>query len=73
MNQKILLTPIEAACYLKCSIKTLANWRSKGIGPPFIKKGRIAYERIELDQWLAGRTFTSTAQARMKSHKSQSA
>jgi hypothetical protein len=71
MNQKTLLTPIEAACYLKCSIKTLANWRSKGIGPPFIKKGRIAYEQTELERWLDGRTFTSTAQARLRGHKSQ--
>lgn len=56
------LDPRQAADYLKRSEKTLANWRSQGNGPPFIKCGsRILYDQDVLDQWLAGRSYTSTA------------
>jgi predicted site-specific integrase-resolvase len=54
--------PIRAAEYLKLSEKTLANWRSQGGGPAFIKAGsRVQYEEVELDRWLASRRRTSTA------------
>lgn len=36
--------------------KTLANWRSRGEGPPYLKiGGRIYYPESDLDEWLADR------------------
>ena len=60
------MDPANAAAYLGVSIKTMANWRSKGIGPPFCKRGRIFYYRQDLDDWLAGGLAQSAAQARFK-------
>jgi hypothetical protein len=45
-----------------CKPKTLENWRSLGIGPPFYKIGsRVVYDAAELDAWLATRKRTRTA------------
>ena len=56
----------SAAAYLSLSAKTLANYRCRGIGPRFIKRGRIFYRRSDLDAWLADGECQSTAQARLK-------
>ena len=42
----------NAADYLGLSQKTLAMKRSKGTGPKFIKRGRIFYLQVDLDEWL---------------------
>lgn len=35
---------------------TLANWRSQGIGPPFVKVGgRVFYPEHLLDEWVQSR------------------
>lgn len=48
-----LLTPKEAATYLKMSIHTLATWRSQKRGPAFIRTGRvIKYSQVALDSYL---------------------
>ena len=60
-----LLTTKEAAEYLKLSEKTLASYRSKGTGVPFIKRGKVFYYKSDLDAWLQKAKFTSTAQARL--------
>lgn len=60
------MDPESAAAYLGVSSKTLANYRSRGIGPRFIKRGRIFYRRSDLDSWLADGECQSTAQARLK-------
>lgn len=43
--------------------KTLADWRSRGIGPAFIKVGRhIRYRPADIEKWLASRvTRTNVA------------
>jgi predicted DNA-binding transcriptional regulator AlpA len=42
--------------------KTLDNWRSQGSGPPYYKLGgRIVYDDVEVDAWLAARRRTSTS------------
>ena len=42
--------------------QTLAGWRSKGIGPSYIKIGsRVGYLGEALNQWLAERTIKPTA------------
>jgi Helix-turn-helix domain len=42
----------NAAHYLGLKEKTLAMWRASGLGPRFIKRGRIFYYREDLDAWL---------------------
>ena len=56
----------SAAAYLDLSAKTLANYRCRGVGPRFLKRGRIFYRRSDLDAWLAEGECQSTAQARLK-------
>ena len=62
---KIYMTPAEVAVRFqgKISIRTLANWRSSGVSPPFTKVGgRILYPIKELLEWERNRTVKSTAQ-----------
>ena len=58
----------NAVDYLGVKEKTLAMWRASGIGPRFIKRGRIFYYKEDLDAWLNeyGR-HRSTAQAEQRS------
>lgn len=58
------MTPAHSASYLGISEKTLANYRSRGIGPPFVKRGRIFYFKADLDAWLASGRVVSAAQSR---------
>jgi len=56
-----LLDPAGAGAYIggeSSPIKpaTLADWRCKRTGPPFVKVGRLVRYRLEdLDVWLNGR------------------
>ena len=52
--------PPKAADHIDTKTGTLANWRSKRIGPPFSKIGRmIFYDLDALDAWVeAGRQST---------------
>ena len=50
-----LLTPAEAATYLSVSPRTLETWRSKLVGPKFIKPEGInvvRYREDDLATWL---------------------
>jgi predicted DNA-binding transcriptional regulator AlpA len=58
----------NAAAYLGLSVKTLAMWRSQGIGPKFLKLGKVFYYREDLDAWLKSGVVNSTAQARLLSN-----
>ena len=51
---------------------TLAKWRVRGDGPPFIKVStRVLYPTIELEKWLASRPLLrSTAEATVRSRRS---
>ena len=43
----------EAAAYLRISEDTLRHWRSKGLGPKYIKiNGRILYRLRDLERFL---------------------
>ena len=48
-----LLTPEQAAEYLSLSSQTLAQWRWKTVGPPFVKIGKraVRYDRSQLEAW----------------------
>jgi hypothetical protein len=58
----------DASLYTGFSEGTLANWRVKGNGPRFIKRGnRVFYFKTDIDNWLmvAGHCLT-TAQAQIR-------
>jgi Helix-turn-helix domain len=57
----VLLTPKEAADFLKVSSSWLAKSRMRGDGPPYIKFNRvIRYSKEALLQWMRAHTRTST-------------
>ncbi len=48
-----LLTPAELADMLGNTVKTLAKWRWKRTGPPFVKAGkRVMYSKLAVHEWL---------------------
>ena len=55
-EDRIYLTPEQAAEYLHVSLRTLANWRCSRKGPAFRKHSRTAvvYVQAELDAWSEG-------------------
>lgn len=55
--------PAEIAAYLRLAPGTLANWRCKGGGPPFVKEGNkvLRYRGIDVLEWLAARRRRTTA------------
>jgi DNA-binding transcriptional MerR regulator len=58
-----LLTQIEAAPRVGVAPKTLANWRTLGTGPKFIRAGgRIAYDPADIEAWKAARRVSSTSE-----------
>lgn len=65
MPDKLFLTPHELAMRYngKVTVRTLANWRSAGISPPFTKVGgRILYRLQDIEEWERTRTVSSTSQ-----------
>jgi hypothetical protein len=49
----VLLTPMEAANFLKLSLSWLAKARMRGEGPPYIKFSKsIRYSEVALLEWL---------------------
>ncbi len=59
---KRLLTPKEAAAKLATTEKTLSGWRSRGVGPKFVKSGvgarrsSVRYLEDVLDAFIDGLT-----------------
>lgn len=50
-----LLSVAEVASYLGVPVKTLYQWRHKGVGPRAMRVGRhLRYRRSELERWLDG-------------------
>jgi predicted DNA-binding transcriptional regulator AlpA len=49
-----LLTPAEVAEITGLSVETLAQWRSKRQGIPYIKISRncVRYRQVDLDRWV---------------------
>jgi excisionase family DNA binding protein len=57
-----LLTPDEAAAYLKLSKSWLAKARLNGNGPPYHKLGGcIRYSLASLQQWIKANQHISTS------------
>lgn len=55
----------DAAKALGVEVKTLANWRWRGVGPVFIKlpTGAVRYDGETLTAYAAKNTFQSTTEA----------
>ena len=66
-----LLTPAELASMLDMSPRTLANWRSTGKGPPYVKIGveppeghqdrrKVRYELQVAERWALAHKYQRT-------------
>ncbi|CDO36016.1 conserved hypothetical protein [Novosphingobium sp. KN65.2] len=59
MKYEKLLSPhelVERWCGTFC-LGTLANWRSKGVGPTYMKlRGRVVYPLTKIEAWEAENT-----------------
>jgi excisionase family DNA binding protein len=52
----VLLRPGDVSKLLGVPVSTLANWRSAGQGPPYLRVGRhVRYRRADVEAWVAGR------------------
>ena len=50
---------------LRCEVKTLQAWRTRGGGPPFVKIGRLVrYKAEDVDAWVEARRYASTSEPR---------
>jgi predicted DNA-binding transcriptional regulator AlpA len=63
-----LLSTKQAAQFLHLSVQTLADMRSAGSGPPFVKlsRSRVAYLRSDLVEYATTRRVRSTTEARLR-------
>lgn len=62
INSETYLTPNEVSDYFdrKIGIQTLANWRSTGEGPAFLKLGgRVVYPLSFLQSWEKSRLHSA--------------
>ncbi|WP_245334268.1 helix-turn-helix domain-containing protein [Bradyrhizobium guangdongense] len=54
------MAEVQAADFLRVSIRTLQAWRCRGAGPAFVRVGRsIRYRRRDLLAWIELNTVTS--------------
>ena len=55
-HPRLSVSANEAAAMLGVSLRTLANWRTLGIGPAFVRVGRVhsrtLYRIDDLNTWL---------------------
>jgi predicted DNA-binding transcriptional regulator AlpA len=61
-----LLTPAQVSAWTKLSLKALANARSRGAGPAFVKLGHgssapVRYRRRDVDAWIVSGCSGSAA------------
>ena len=62
-SQERLLTPEEAAEFLRMSLSWLAKARMRGDGPAFSKPGRsVRYSESDLQQYVRSRRRLSTSE-----------
>lgn len=61
-EERPLLTPGEVADWLRTSAGVLANWRSMGRGPRYIKLGpkAVRYRPADVEAWLTEQTRTQS-------------
>jgi len=60
---KKLLSTVEAAPLAGVSAKTLENWRCMGLGPKFVRAGRLVkYDPDDIQVWRDARRVSSTSE-----------
>ncbi len=53
MQNDRLLTLEDVAGYLQVPVKTLYDWRHRGVGPRGLRVGRyVRYRQADVDAWL---------------------
>lgn len=53
VSESGLMCPKQAAVFLRVSVSTLATWRVRRAGPPFVRVGRsIRYDAHALNKWV---------------------
>ena len=58
-----LIDTVQLAEYLGNEVNTCEGWRLKGIGPSFIKVGRLVrYKTQTVDLWIESQTRNSTCE-----------
>jgi predicted DNA-binding transcriptional regulator AlpA len=72
---KRLLRTREAAEFLGVRASTMAEWRLRGMGPPFKKLGRaVAYTIEDLNRWVDEQpSFSSTSAVHVAARAQRSA
>lgn len=64
MTADNLITPAELAERLRVSVAHLANWRYRGVGPKFVKMGKLVrYQESAVEEWLQDNTHQQTEEA----------
>ena len=52
----------NAAQYLGCAPKTLADWATKGSGPEYLQVGgRVFYFKAALDAWIGAQAASASS------------
>lgn len=56
MMDEPLWTPEDLAKYTGTTVKTVYDWKLRGVGPKVLKIGRhLRYRRSDVEEWLAAR------------------
>jgi excisionase family DNA binding protein len=51
-----MLTTAQVAKRLSSKAETIAKWRRKGYGPPFVRIGRtVRYLAVDVEEWINSR------------------
>ena len=63
MSESRLLTPEEAGAMLGIKIQTLSNWRTRKVGPPYVRVGQrlIRYRENDLQAFVDASTTPRAA------------
>jgi predicted site-specific integrase-resolvase len=57
-----LMSQDEVSALLDVNVPTLANWRSAGKGPKFVKLcGRVRYHKVDVEEFINSSVRQSTA------------
>lgn len=57
-----LLTTRHVAALLNKAVATVRDWRTRGIGPRYIRGGGVQYRWADVQAWIDGKTVGTTDQ-----------
>jgi hypothetical protein len=62
-DSNVLLNEVQAAIVLNLSIRTLQAWRTRCVGPSFVRAGRsVRYRKDDLNTWISANTVLCCGQ-----------